>query len=549
MRLPGVLAAFALTLCQSAAAKGQLVSLADDIIVISKGLSNQQSARSTTALGHVPGSNAAPFQYDPGGRGNRLEESGEPARSHARVGGGHPSALSAASLSTSMLSTSASAQHGAKRLQRFALRQPQAIQQRVPPLYGLLEIPTAEYQGPPGAMTLDQAIERLLRDSPDLRSKRYEIPQARADVLTAGQRANPLYFLSASNYPYQPYSRARPGSVEYSTSIVQPFDVNHKRLARMDAADRALRVLEAQYQNAVRLAIDDLYQTFTDVVVARETLRYAEVSSAGATTLFEASQRPDAAPLSESDRLNLAIQYETARLGVDQARRESLRAKQHLAVILAIPREQAAQIEIRGLLRPPENPPPPREVLVQMALDNRPDVVAFRLGISRAQADAQVARKERFEDIFVIYSPYQFQNNGPIGGQNATSFSFGRMGSIPLFDRNQGEIRRADLNVAQTRAALATIERQAVADVENALMEYEASREAVERIEKIILPASERARVIAYQEHEAGRTSTVEYLLALRDRNEIVRQYRDALVRHRRSMLQLNTAVGRRLLP
>ena len=31
--------------------------------------------------------------------------------------------------------------------------------------------------------------------------------------------------------------------------------------------------------------------------------------------------------------------------------------------------------------------------------------------------------------------------------------------------------------------------------------------------------------------------------------NEVVRQYRDALVRHRRSMLDLNTAVGARVLP
>jgi hypothetical protein len=30
---------------------------------------------------------------------------------------------------------------------------------------------------------------------------------------------------------------------------------------------------------------------------------------------------------------------------------------------------------------------------------------------------------------------------------------------------------------------------------------------------------------------------------------EVVRQYRDTLIRHRRSMLRLNTAVGQRILP
>lgn len=318
----------------------------------------------------------------------------------------------------------------------------------------------------------------------------------------------------------------------------------------MEAASRALRVLEAQYQNAVRLAIDDVYLAFTDVIVTRETLRFAEVSLAGARTLFEAVQREEGEDaIHESDQLNVAIQYETARLGVDQARIELLRAKHRLAALLAIGRDQAGQIEIHGLLHPPESPVPPREVLVQMALDKRPDVVAFRLGIARAQADARVARKECLDDVFLVYSPYQFQNNGPIGLQNSTSFSLGLMGSIPLFDRNQGEIRRAELNIAQTRSALTAIEREAIPDVENAYLEYEASRDAIERIENLILPASERARVLAYREHEAGRTSMVEYLLALRDRNEVVREYRDALIRHHRSMLQLNTAVGQRLIP
>ena len=41
----------------------------------------------------------------------------------------------------------------------------------------------------------------------------------------------------------------------------------------------------------------------------------------------------------------------------------------------------------------------------------------------------------------------------------------------------------------------------------------------------------------------------LDYLDAQQDFNEVVRQYRDALVRHRRAILDLNTAVGERVLP
>lgn len=534
---------FAISLNHALTARGQLAGLADDIILFSKGVSNRNEDRKR-ALGAAPGSSAVPFGRDPGGRGNALAEAtGEPRR--ARPAGRQRSVLSAMGHPTATHKS-----RTAQRSKRLGKHPPVTAHLSVPPLYGLLELPSTELVGPPRGMTLDQAIDRLLKESPELRSMRYEIPQARADVLTAGLRANPLYFLSASNVPYQSYSPQRFGAVEYTPTFVQPFDLNEKREARVEAASRALYVLEAQFQNAVRLAVDDLYRAYTDVIVARETLHYADVSLAGAKALLEASRgQPPADAVSESNQLNWAVEYETARLDVDQARSELLRSKHRLASILAIPRAHAARIELRGRIRPPELPLPDRNALVRLALDCRPDVRAHRLGIDRARADMRVARKERVDDLFVVYSPFQFQNNQPIGKKNATSFSLGLMGSIPLFDRKQGEIRRAETNVTQTRAALRAVESEAAAEVETALLEYQASRQAVERIERSILPPSERARVLAYQEHQAGRLGTAEYLLALRDRNAVVRQYRDALIRHRRSMLELNTAVGRRLLP
>lgn len=74
--------------------------------------------------------------------------------------------------------------------------------------------------------------------------------------------ADHCYYPHDRYTPYRPYSPARPGAVEYAPTVIQPFDVNHKRVARMEAASRALKVLEAQFQNAVRLAIDDTTAKF-----------------------------------------------------------------------------------------------------------------------------------------------------------------------------------------------------------------------------------------------------------------------------------------------
>ena len=54
-----------------------------------------------------------------------------------------------------------------------------------PLLYGTLELPGHDKEGPPDGLTLDQAIELLVHQNLDLRAKQLEIPQARADILTA----------------------------------------------------------------------------------------------------------------------------------------------------------------------------------------------------------------------------------------------------------------------------------------------------------------------------------------------------------------------------
>ncbi|HJT36612.1 MAG TPA: hypothetical protein VJ783_31605, partial [Pirellulales bacterium] len=75
------------------AAHGQLVGLADDIMVISKGVTNRDTGRKTTALGSSPGSMTTSFGYQPGGRDNVFDEAPEPAHPRARIGVGRPSTL------------------------------------------------------------------------------------------------------------------------------------------------------------------------------------------------------------------------------------------------------------------------------------------------------------------------------------------------------------------------------------------------------------------------------------------------------------------------
>ncbi len=102
---------------------------------------------------------------------------------------------------------------------------------------------------------------------------------------------------------------------------------------------------------------------------------------------------------------------------------------------------------------------------------------------------------------------------------------------------------------ARPRPSCQALEDKVVYEVRQAERQYTVTRAAIARIERSLLP---RAR----QEHDrvsilyhARKADELAFLTAERDYDQVVRQYRDLLVRHRRAMLRLNTAVGTRILP
>jgi cobalt-zinc-cadmium efflux system outer membrane protein len=193
------------------------------------------------------------------------------------------------------------------------------------PPYGTLEIPTAEDEGPPEGLTLDAAIAVTLDRSLDLRGKFYEIPMARADTLQAGLRSNPVFYQDGQLLQYPgtstQFSRAAPGGPsQVDTNISYPLDISHKRQARKMVAARAERVLEAQYQDAIRSRIDDVYGAYVNLLATRQTVRYATASVKGLERMLALNQdlhQKGQIPLSD---LNLVrIKLRIARLGLRDA--------------------------------------------------------------------------------------------------------------------------------------------------------------------------------------------------------------------------------------
>lgn len=419
------------------------------------------------------------------------------------------------------------------------------------PLFGPLSIPEGRDEGPPDGQTLDALIERLVQRNLALLARSYELPQAEADILTAGLRANPLLYADSQLIPYGNYSPTRAGGpTQYDLNITYPIDITHKRKARTLVACQAKRVLEAQFQDAVRLQIDNLYTAFSDVLGARESIRFAEAGRAGLeTVLGRTRQMYEKGVRTVADVSRLEALYEAAEIDLMDAQEVLRTATRNLGTLLNMPGPEAEALRIRGSVRDTAPPPPPIDELIRIAQRYRPDLAAYRLGIGRAEAEVKLAHANRLSDVYLLYQPYTFQNNAPLNKESATSWALGVTVPLPVFNRNQGNIQRARVNAAQSRVELDEHGQQVANEVRQAERQYALTRAALARIEGKLLPAADRTRSDAYRLYIQGEEDALVYLNARREYNEAARQYRDMLVRHRRSMLRLNTAVGLRILP
>jgi cobalt-zinc-cadmium efflux system outer membrane protein len=498
----------------------------------------------SSGVGPTPGSLTSRLGATPGASG--ISMGLQPGRDEmllGRIGAGVPRVPTS-------VSTPGGVYQGPPPAQGMAAPQPLPVPR--PLLYGTLELPVHEAEeGPPDGLTLDQAIDLLLRQGLDLRVKSLELPQARADVLTASLRANPIFFADAQLIPYGVDSVRKPdGPLQYDVNVSYPLDFSLKRLARKAYASRSLEVMEAQYQNEVRLAIQNLYNAYIDVLAARETVHYAQTSIKGLEDVLRAWQALYEKKTATSADVDQArADRASAAVGLLDAEEAVRQRKRTLGELLNLSPEQAERLELRGRITDIAPPPPPQEELLALALSYRPDIAAFRLGIAVAEANFKLQKANQFSDAYLLYQPFTFQNNAPYGKQSGASWAVGITVPTPLYNRNQGNIARAKINIHQSELELAYQERRVATEVAQAINEYRASGEIVRKLRQQVIPTLKRAYEARSSLFREGEATKFAFLDSQRKYNEMGKTYLDALVRHRRSMLLVNTVIGQRMLP
>jgi outer membrane protein TolC len=329
---------------------------------------------------------------------------------------------------------------------------------------------------------------------PSLDLARAQWQVAQAGVATAGARPNPtLSLLPQFVSNTDPGVGVSPWVV--TASLDWPIETAGKRGYRIERAEAlasaaALALDQAAWQVRARVRAQLL-----EFVAAKErALRLAEqvAREQEVVSLLEERVRLGAASLAELAPARLAALQSSA----DLAEAERLRAEAWvlLAEALGVTPRALEGIEIDfsvdtdlgggalvGL---------PAEEIRSRGLHNRADLKAALAEYEATQSALQLEIARQYPDLRIGpgYEYDQGLNKWAVVGVSV---------ELPVMNRNQGPIGEAEARRSEAAARFVALQAQAIAEIDRALANLGAAREALRRSESVLAAEHERVRAIA----------------------------------------------------
>jgi cobalt-zinc-cadmium efflux system outer membrane protein len=116
---------------------------------------------------------------------------------------------------------------------------------------------------------------------------------------------------------------------------------------------------------------------------------------------------------------------------------------------------------------------------------------------------------------------------------------------LPIFNRNQGEVARAQVQQQQLKAKAQALENDIASEVANAYAQYSTTREIVDTIERQMLKQAQDVRTTMEYSYRSGEASFIEFLDAVRAFNDTMQSYNSARAEYARSLYTLDSISGK----
>jgi cobalt-zinc-cadmium efflux system outer membrane protein len=392
-------------------------------------------------------------------------------------------------------------------------------------------------------LTWQEVRDKFEAANPTLRAGQVGIDESRAQEITAYLRPNPNLSLSVDQI--NPF----PGGPPHSTfgylfplaTVNYLHEREHKRELRQESARDATAIATSGQADLERNLIFNLRTAFVETLQGKAVLNLAKENLEYYDRVLEVNRdRYLAGGIAQVDldRLELRrVQYESDL----QTAEVNLRTAKIQLLALLNDRTPVEQFDVSGPFDF-SNQIEPLDAVRQTALDTRPDLKAALESIDKAKTDHRLAVADGSTDPTI---GFDVGRNPPIDQY------FGVSVSIPLriFDRNQGEKLRTQLDIDRNEKLSEATRAQVFSDVDSAYAMVQSSVILLQPYKERYLQQASRVRDTISFSYDSGAASLLDFLDAQADYRSVQLTYLNLIASYLEAASQLNLAVGREVLP
>jgi len=403
-------------------------------------------------------------------------------------------------------------------------------------------------QSPPSAFTWRQIKERFEAVNPTLIAARASIDEARAGEITAFLRPNPDFSLSTDGFQlapnlgiWQPLS-----GVVLTPAISYTHERQHKRELRLESAKKSTAIAQSSFADIERGLLYTLRNAFVGVLQAKAVFQNATANLAYWDQELTVNQnRFNAGDMAELD-LN-TLQLQRAQFETDyQNAILNLKTSKIQIQMLVVDRTSIDRFDVNGAYEYSDKLMP-LEGFRMAALEARPDLKVAAQNVELARSNHQLAVANGSTDP--TWS-FWYSHNASFANtfaNNTTGFSV----SIPLriFDRNQGEKARTQVDIGRYERLRDAAEAQVYSDVDSAYVTLEQALNLLGRYKEYYLPLAGRLRDRRRDAFQHGGASLLDYLESEKSYRDANLNYLNFIGSYLTAAAQMNQAVGREVLP
>ena len=390
----------------------------------------------------------------------------------------------------------------------------------------VLAVPGASAQ----VLTEAQALERMRAEYPQAQVLALRVRELEASTRERSLLANPTFSYTRED--------AGPATDDFFV-VTQELPLRGRLGLLGDAAEHAVTAAAARVDADLLTFETDLRLAFADLLLSQERIAALEDGLAALNRLVEVLRtREEAGEGSSFDRLRAEREVADVALDLDTVMIDRLKAQVGLGAFFA-PGSDPTRLNAAGRLVD-DTAVPALDLLVSQALSRRSDYRALGLEGTRWDTESRAAKRLRFPEAAVAAGVKRS------AGANTTDSGYAITASvsIPLFNRGQAQVARAEAGVARVHAERRVLGTQIESEVRAAHAAASRYGSLVDRYRVASVERAIELVAIATAAYEEGEYGILELLDAHRVKLDAQLRLLGLSTAARHASIALDAAVG-----